>query len=166
MSIRDSLELRGVYRPSVGDKVIAAVGVVWALTLAFAILHVASRSYGGADRFDWGYISGFFVFALILIETNLRTVTVGEATVSQQSPLGFYRQLFRHDRLSGFRLTHLGRGYIAEACYDGRWIVFCSNRTFRRRIQNGPNQSLEPTRVLGTSAAEPPRVPSTRVAHL
>jgi hypothetical protein len=29
-----------------------------------------------------------------------------------------------------------------------------------------PNQSLEPTRVLGTSAAEPPRVPSTRVAHL
>ena len=29
-----------------------------------------------------------------------------------------------------------------------------------------PNQSLEPTRMLGTSAAEQPRVPSTRVAHL
>jgi hypothetical protein len=29
-----------------------------------------------------------------------------------------------------------------------------------------PNQSLEPTSMLGTSAAEPPRVPSTLVAHL
>ena len=33
-------------------------------------------------------------------------------------------------------------------------------------VETRPNQSLEPTRVLGTSAAEPPRVPSTRVAHL
>ena len=29
-----------------------------------------------------------------------------------------------------------------------------------------PNQSLEPTSVLGTSAAEQPLVPSTLVAHL
>ena len=29
-----------------------------------------------------------------------------------------------------------------------------------------PNQSQEPTSMLGTSAAEPPRVPSTLVAHL
>jgi hypothetical protein len=140
MSVPDSRELFGVYRPSVGDKLFAIGGVVWAFTLAFSVLHAASRSYGGADRFDWGFIISFFLLALVLIETNLRTVTVDQATVSQRSPLGFYRQSLRHDRLSGLRLTHLGRGCIAEACYDGRWIVFCSNRTFRRRIKEGPNQ--------------------------
>jgi hypothetical protein len=30
-------------------------------------------------------------------------------------------------------------------------------------MQNQPNQSLQPTRMLGTSAAEPPRVPSTLI---
>jgi hypothetical protein len=140
MSVPDSRELLGVYRPSVGDKLIAVGGVAWALTLAFAVLHVASRSYG-VDRFDWGFIISFFLCALVLIETNLRTVTVDQVTVSQRSPLGFYRQSLQHDRLSGLRLTHLGRGYIAEACCDGRWIVFCSNRTFRRRMKRGPNQS-------------------------
>ena len=33
-------------------------------------------------------------------------------------------------------------------------------------VETRPNQSLEPTSMLGTSAAEPPRVPSTLVAHL
>lgn len=140
MLIPNSRELVGVYRPSVRDKVIAALGVVWALTLAFAILHVASASYGGPDRFDVAVIGGFAAFALVLAETHLRTVTVDLASVSQRSPLGIYRQSLRHDRLSGVRLTHAGRGYIAEVCYDGRWIVFCSNETFRRRIQRGPNK--------------------------
>jgi hypothetical protein len=38
--------------------------------------------------------------------------------------------------------------------------------TPKRRKRKRPNQAPEPTRVLGTSAAEQPLVPSTRVAHL
>ena len=33
-------------------------------------------------------------------------------------------------------------------------------------VETRPNQSLEPTRMLGTSPAEQARVPSIRVAHL
>ena len=33
-------------------------------------------------------------------------------------------------------------------------------------VETRPNQSLEPTTLLGTSAAEQARVPSIRVAHL
>ena len=46
---------------------------------------------------------------------------------------------------------------------------FPSQKVVARRIElrpPTPNQSLEPTRMLGTSAAEQPRVPSIRVAHL
>jgi hypothetical protein len=56
MCISDTRELVGVYRPSVRDKIIATLGVVWAFTLASAIFHVASASYGGVDRFDAGFI--------------------------------------------------------------------------------------------------------------
>ena len=34
------------------------------------------------------------------------------------------------------------------------------------QMKRRPNQALQPTRMLGTSAAEQPRVPSTRVADL
>ena len=50
-----------------------------------------------------------------------------------------------------------------------QWIGLRSRLDFdamKRHGRTQPNQSPEPTRVLGTSAAEPPRVPSTRVAHL
>ena len=148
MCISDTRELVGVYRPSVRDKIIATLGVVWAFTLASAIFHVASASYGGVDRFDAGFIGCFCLFALIIAETHLHTVTVNQESISQRSPLGIYRQSLRHDHLSGFRLTYAGRGYIAEACFDGRWIVFCSNQTFRRRIKSWPNQTPETTRAM------------------
>ena len=46
---------------------------------------------------------------------------------------------------------------------------FPNQKVVARRIElrpPTPNQSLEPTRVLGTSAAEQPLVPSRVVAHL
>ena len=45
-----------------------------------------------------------------------------------------------------------------------RWPAISSGKEAFQPF--GPNQTLEPTRMLGTSPAEQARVPSIRVAHL
>ena len=61
-----------------------------------------------------------------------------------------------------FIRTRDGRAHFISLGTDALKGVFNPLSGYKEE----PNQTLEPTRVLGTSAAEPPRVPSTRVAHL
>jgi hypothetical protein len=65
------------------------------------------------------------------------------------------------------RLFHIGRLHhdrgvagIARASANSKV------QGLSRRMKTAPNQPLEPTSTLGTSAAELPRVPSALVAHL
>jgi hypothetical protein len=138
MSTAPTRELIGVYPPSMKDKIIAAVFVVWASVATSALLWTASSAYGGVDTFTLGFAAVFVLFGLTMLETNLRTVTVGEDEISQRSPIGIYRQKLKHEHLSGIRLTYLPRGSVVEVCHHGRWIYLCSNRTFRRRLEREP----------------------------
>ena len=133
MFVRYTKDLIGRYGPSRKEKAVFAISLLPAALIGFHI--VRASSWGRLDSFD------FAVFAFMLLasagysEMNLRTVVVDEEKMTTASPLRLYRQHLRHEALDGARLTHMGRGFIAEVCYHGRWIVFPSNETFRERIR-------------------------------
>lgn len=122
--------LKGVYRPSIADKMFAAAFAVWAVVFLAAMARVSH----GLDGFDTVFACVVVLFTVMTSEVNLRTVTIDDDFISQRSPFGIYRQKLRHDDLSGVRVTRMTRGDVVEVCHRGRWIFFCSNRTFRRHI--------------------------------
>ena len=138
MHIELTRELKGVYRPAKLDKLTAAAFAVWAVVFIAGLVDT-SRTSGGFDRSLAAVSCLIVLFALFMADVNLRTVTIDDETVAQRSPLGIYRQRFKHTDLSGIRVRG-PRGGAAEVCYQGRWIFFCSNRTFRRRIKEWAKQ--------------------------
>ena len=159
MQYAPTRDFRGIYRPSTLDKAVTAFYALFVCIFCAAMIHV-SGGYSGLDGSDKVFCAVFGLVALIMVEVNLRTVKVDDLSISQRSPLGLYRQKFKHEELTGIRNTRMARGDIIEVCYQGRWIVFCSNRRFRRYVQGGPNQALLPTPTAVTiPAAQDSRQP-------
>jgi hypothetical protein len=137
MCLNSARALNGVYRPSIFDKLLAAVFAVWAVVFLSAMAHISSD---GFDDLEKVFSCVIVLVAIVMAEVHLRTVTIDDEFLAQRSPFGLYRQKLRHDDLSGIRVTRMARGDVLEVCHLGRWIVFCSNRTFRRRTIERPNQ--------------------------
>ncbi len=129
-----SIELRGVFRPSMKEKVFFATSFVPALIIVYRI---AYEAFGGSvSAFNYLVLALLLLFPLFMSELNLRTIRIDEEMLKGAAPLGLYRQVLRLEEIEGIRLNSTGRGSVAEIFVRGRWIVLFSNENFRRHVHN------------------------------
>jgi hypothetical protein len=96
-----------------------------------------------------------------LVPTGSKEVKKGETLRIGLYTLAFVQTLPPGDyyaiaRFSDVYCRSMNVGFTTSK----RWFTVSKSKAQK------PNQALQPTRMLSTSAAEPPRVPSTRVADL
>jgi len=82
------------------------------------------------------YLMSIF-FMIFGIEVFLRRVIIDKKEIRSYSPLRIYRQKFEHDEVELARKKNIFRwGDIVEFKVKNKWIVFCSNRNFKRVVHN------------------------------
>ena len=129
-----SIELRGVFRPSMKEKVFFATSFVPALVIIYRIAYEAID--GGVYAFNYLVLAILLLLPLFMSELNLRTIRVDEEMLAGTAPLGLYRQVLRLEEIEGLRLNSTGRGSVVEIFVRDRWIVLFSNENFRRHVLN------------------------------
>ena len=125
-------KLLGRYSPSILSVLFFAIGIAPVIVLFSSV--IARAFMLDCQSSDIGILAGILFYCAILSEVNFRYVNVDEKHMLSHGPLRIYRQNLELCDVGGIRLAKARAGSTTEVQYRGRWIVFASNRRFKRRI--------------------------------